>query len=88
MRPRSEQPIPELIRRDLITGPATPHDLASAIGIHVRNMRVYVQMMHANKEIHISDYERGRQGPPRKVYALGNRPDKKQPKGRMKRDLF
>lgn len=85
MRPRAEQPIPELIRRDLLTGPATAYDLADAIGIHVRNMRVYVNMMHENKEIHVCDYERGPQGPPRKVYGFGNRPDKVQPRGRRKK---
>ena len=45
MRPRNEQPVPELIRRDLALGPATVHDLADAIGISVRNLRVYLKDM-------------------------------------------
>lgn len=84
MRPRAEQPIVELIRRDLLTGPATAYDLADTLGLTVRNTRPYLRMMHADKEIHVCDYERKPQGPPRKVYAFGNRPDAKQPRGRRK----
>lgn len=83
MRPRAEQPVRTLILRDLESGPATPYDLAAAIGIHVRNMRPYVKLMHEAGEIHVCDYERGHQGPPRRVYAIGQRKDKPQPRGRM-----
>lgn len=69
MRPRSEQPIPTLIIRDLADGPATKHDLAETIGVHPRNLLHYIRLLHADGKIRIADWEQ-RTGPALPVYAL------------------
>ena len=81
MRPRSEQPVPELIKRDLKLGPATVHDLADAIGISVRNLRVYLKEMQG---IHIGGWEQ-RTGPALPVWYLGNGKNKARPDRKYKR---
>ena len=81
MRPRSEQPIPELIRRDLKSGPATVHDLADAVGISVRNLRHYLKDMNG---IYIGGWEQ-RTGPALPVWYLGNGKNKARPERKYKR---
>ena len=81
MRPRSEQPIPELIKRDLKLGPATIHDLAETTGISTRNLRHYLKEMSG---IHIGGWEQ-RTGPALPVWHLGNGKDKARPERKYKR---
>jgi len=81
VRPRSEQPIPELIKRDLALGPATVHDLADAIGISVRNLRVYLKDMEG---IYIGGWEQ-RTGPALPVYYLGYKRNKPRPERKYRR---
>ena len=73
--------MPELIRRDLALGPATVHDLADAIGISVRNLRVYLKEMQG---IHIGGWE-PRTGPALPVWYLGNGKNKARPERKYKR---
>lgn len=81
MRPRSEQPIPALILRDLETGPATVHDLAETTGITVRNLREYLRAMNG---IHIGAWEQ-RTGPALPVWFIGDGVNKRRPQRRYKR---
>jgi len=73
--------VPELIRRDLALGPATVHDLADAIGISVRNLRVYLKDMEG---IYIGGWEQ-RTGPALPVWYLGNGKNKARPERKYKR---
>ncbi len=73
--------MPELIRRDLALGPATVHDLADAIGISVRNLRVYLKDMEG---IYIGGWEQ-RTGPALPVWYLGNGKNKARPERKYKR---
>lgn len=73
--------MPELIRRDLALGPATVHDLADAIGISVRNLRVYLKDMEG---IYIGGWEQ-RTGPALPVWHLGNGKNKARPERKYKR---
>lgn len=70
MRPRKEQPIVTLIMRELETGPSTAHELSHVIGIHVRNMREYLKILHTEKKIRIAAYETLRTGPALPVWAI------------------
>ena len=70
MRPRREQPIITLIMRELETGPSTAYELAHVTGIHVRNLREYLKLLHAEKKIHITSYEALRTGPAVPVWAI------------------
>ncbi len=81
MRPRAEQPVIPLILRDLENGPATVHDLADAIGISVRNLRVYLKEMQG---IHIGGWEQ-RTGPALPVYYLGYKRNKPRPERKYRR---
>ena len=81
MRPRSEQPIPELIRRDLALNPATEHDLADAIGISVRNLKIYLKDMEG---IYIGGWEQ-RTGPALPVYHLSYKRNKPRPERKYRR---
>ena len=71
----------ELIRRDLALGPATVHDLADAIGISVRNLRVYLKDMEG---VYIGGWEQ-RTGPALPVWHLGNGKNKARPERKYKR---
>ena len=73
--------MPELIRRDLALGPATVHDLSDAIGISVRNLRVYLKDMEG---IYIGGWEQ-RTGPALPVWYLGNGKNKARPERKYKR---
>lgn len=73
--------MPELIRRDLALGPATVHDLSDAIGISVRNLRVYLKDMEG---IYIGGWEQ-RTGPALPVWYLGNGKDKPRPERKYRR---
>ena len=73
--------MPELIRRDLALGPATVHDLADAVGISVRNLRVYLKDMEG---IYIGGWEQ-RTGPALPVWYLGNGKNKARPERKYKR---
>jgi hypothetical protein len=81
VNPRSQQPIPALILRDLATGPATIHDLAETTGISIRNLRHYLREMQG---IHIGGWEQ-RTGPALPVWYLGNGKNKARPERKYKR---
>jgi AraC-like DNA-binding protein len=81
LRPRSEQPVPVLILRELETGPATIHDLAEVIGISKRNLREYLKQMIG---IHICGWEQ-RTGPALPVWCSGEGINKRKPNRRYKR---
>lgn len=70
MRPRSEQPVVKLILRDLEFGPAVNHDLAQTTGVHLRNIRHYLKLLHAANQIRIGGWEQ-RTGPALPVWHLG-----------------
>lgn len=70
MRPRKEQPIITLILRELETGPSTAYELAHIVGIHVRNVREYLKLLHAERKIRIAAFESLRTGPDVPIWAL------------------
>ena len=79
MRPRTEQPIPTLILRDLDDGPATVVDLEATIGINRRNLRPYLAMLKGEGLIRVAGWEQ-RTGPPLPIYDKGARPNVRKPK--------
>lgn len=70
MRPRAEQPVVKLIKRDLEFGPATIHDLEESTGVNKRNLRHYLKALLAQKAVHVGGWEQ-RTGPVLPVYAAG-----------------
>lgn len=83
MRPRAEQPIPTLIRRELESGPSTVHDLASVLQINIRNIREYMRLLHGT-HVRICGWEQ-RTGPALPVWALGSGKDARRPQRKYKR---
>lgn len=66
----------------MATGPHTIVELAQDVGITANSARLIVRHLHAQRVIHILDYERSRGGPWAVVYALGRRIDAPRPKPR------
>lgn len=75
MRPRSEQPVVQLILWELANGPATAYDLCDVVGIQVRNMRPYLRLLVEQGVIKISGSEvrEHTPGPNPPIYALVNK---------------
>lgn len=58
MRKREEQPVLTLIERFLQDkGSLTSYDIAKLLGIHVRNVRPYMKILHERKVIFIQDWK-------------------------------
>lgn len=79
MNPRHEQPTVTLILRDLQDGPSTVPELEDYLGIHRKNIRPYMKILHMNGWVHIDGWEQ-RTGPALPVYAYGPGKDKQRPK--------
>ena len=84
MRPREEQPVIELILRDIEDGPATAKDLEESMGVNRRNIRPYIKILHQFKKIHIGGWEQ-RTGPALPVWFYGPGRDKPRPPKKYKR---
>lgn len=84
MRPREEQPVLELILRDLEDGPATLPELEESVRVHRRNLRHYLKLLHLFKKVHICGWEQ-RTGPALPVWSYGPGPDKMRPPTKHKR---
>ena len=83
MRPRPEQPVLPLILRDLALGPATVKDLEETIGIHRKNLRVYLKMLSETGVVKVVGWEQ-RTGPALPVYGVEGS-ERQRPKRKYRR---
>ena len=67
-----------LILRDLAFGPATIRELEAVTGIHRRNLRHYLALLHEQKRVRICGWEQ-RTGPALPIWAIGDAKDKPRP---------
>jgi hypothetical protein len=86
MRPRNEQPPLVLIRRLLEKQDMNAYQLAVSLGLHVRNIREYMKILHNRHTVHISAWESSGRGPFVPVWGLGDYADADKPALRTWRD--